>query len=129
MILFIYSFFYIVSIISDRILYFEYINLMSKYSWMVSFIVYPVLNFISLSFFVIYSVYKKKPNNGIHQKHFFIDLFTINIHGFGFSVWNLTLNICKIEWYFSFNPEDTGPQDAMCGLEGVFLPPPPPKNI
>jgi len=70
--LFIYSFFYIISIISDRILYFEYINLMNKYSWMVSFIVYLLLNFISLSFFVMYSIYKKKPNNNIHQKHFFL---------------------------------------------------------
>ena len=68
----IYGFFYIVSIISDRILYFEYINVMNKYSWMVSFIIYPILNFIALSFFVMYSLYKKKPNNDIHQKHFFL---------------------------------------------------------
>jgi drug/metabolite transporter (DMT)-like permease len=72
MLIFIYSFLYIVSIISDRILYFEYINVMSKYTWMISFIIYPILNFITLSFFVIYSLYKKKQNNNIHQKHFFI---------------------------------------------------------
>ena len=63
----IYGFFYIVSIISDRILYFEYINVMSKYSWMVSFIIYPILNFIALSFFVLYSLYNGYQNVRDHK--------------------------------------------------------------
>jgi len=73
MLIIIYGFFYIITVIADRVLYVEYLHTMSKYSWMISFIIFPVLNFITLSFFVIYSWYKKKLDNPfVHQKHLFL---------------------------------------------------------
>ena len=46
-----------------------YLNKMHIYQWIVPFIIFPAINFISLYFFVIYSKYKNKPGNNISHKH------------------------------------------------------------
>lgn len=73
MLIIFYCFFYLTQIIIDRVLYLEYLHSMHNYLWLITFIIFPVLYFITLSFFVIYSKLKKKDNNNnIHQKHLFL---------------------------------------------------------